>query len=145
VTDWELVRDLMNATIDACEAVEALRLSEQDRARSTGDAVTVSDVMISAWTYPENLRYAVIRARHDLQDDARYFPELARVLVSSAALCGELVGATRLDARTPTVMTRDGIRPAVRGMIDWYGSQMIPRLTHAAASPPPPTPSSQPS
>ena len=94
-TDWQLVRDLLAAAVDACEAADRLRLTEHDRALPTGSGANVWEVLTSAWTYPENVQYAVVRARHDLGEDAPYRPELGRPLVAVAAVCAELVGAPR--------------------------------------------------
>jgi hypothetical protein len=64
-TDWNLIRELMNSVIDACEKIEKLDLTtlELDTPLSTAPA-NVFDALQSSWTYPENVRYDVIRARH---------------------------------------------------------------------------------
>lgn len=137
-TDWALVRELMNTAIDACEAAERLQLSEGDRSLPTGtDRVVVWEVLTSAWTYPENLQYAVIRARHRLEDDVPYRLEFARVLRQVGAVCGELVGASRLDESVPAggrIGDTRSIRKMVKGLVTWYQEQMVPQLTQAAAS-----------
>ena len=132
-TDWSLVRELMNAAIDACEAAERLGLREADRGLRTSSGATVWDVMTSAWTYPENVRYAVIRARHDVGDDAPYRPELARPIVAAAAVCAELVGATKLDS-TPDPKTRSSetIRQEIEALTGWYRRHMVEQLGQAA-------------
>jgi len=59
-TDWALIRDMMRAAIDACERVEAAGYTENDRDASLsigGREVTVHDILVSAWTYPETVRY----------------------------------------------------------------------------------------
>jgi hypothetical protein len=132
-TDWKLIRDLTNAAIDACEATDRLALTEEDRALSTGPA-SVFDVMTSAWIYPEHVRYAIIRARHDLRDDAPYMPELARVLHHVAEACGELVGLTRIEeARVDGPVTHSSIRAEVERLTRWYRDVMVAQLAHAAA------------
>ena len=74
-TDWPLVRQLLSAAVDACEAAERLGLADEDRDLPTGvGPVAVADVLASAWTYAENVRYAVVRARHALGADARTSP-----------------------------------------------------------------------
>lgn len=133
-TDWALIREIMTAAIDACEASEHLGLSEEDRSLPTGtDGVVVWDVWTSAWTYPENLRYSVIRARHRLGDDAPYRPELARVLREVGAVCAELVGAKRLDAPLGADGRAGSIRTMVQGLPQWYGEQMVPQLSRVAS------------
>ncbi|KQW28979.1 hypothetical protein ASE36_10890 [Rhizobium sp. Root274] len=95
-TDWALVRQMMTAAIDFCEEVESVGYRETDRDATTvvhGQAVSVQDVLTSAWTYPEAMRYAIIRTRHAAADDLAYVPETARVLTSMAAACAELCGA----------------------------------------------------
>lgn len=67
-TDWNVVRNLMNAAIDACERIEASGYVEADRDAVidiAGQEVSVHDLLVSAWTYPEKLRYQIIRERHD--------------------------------------------------------------------------------
>ena len=95
-TDWALVRKMMNAAIDFCETVEASGYAEADRDATTvvnGQAVSVHDVLACAWTYPETMRYAIIRRRQEANDDLPYVPETARVLTAMAAACAELCGA----------------------------------------------------
>jgi hypothetical protein len=123
------------AAIDACEAAERLGLRPEDRARPTGSGASVSDVLTSAWTYPENVQYAVIRARHAVADDAPYRPELSRPLLAVAGVCAELVGTTRLDARSRSAAggAELSIRQQVEGLAAWYHDQMVPQLRAAAA------------
>lgn len=95
-TDWATVRRMMNAAIDFCEQVEAAGYRETDRDATSvvnGQAVSVQDVLASAWTYPETMRYAIIRKRHEADDDLAYVPETARVLTAMAEACAELFGA----------------------------------------------------
>lgn len=95
-TDWELVRAMMASAIDACERLEELELNEGDReavANVEGQQVSVFDILTSAWTYPETLRYQIIRQRHEMALDQAYVPEAARILVNVAQACAELVGS----------------------------------------------------
>jgi len=131
ITDWDLIRDVLAAAVDACEAAEELGLTELDRSRPTGgDGVSVFDVWVSAWTYPENLELEVLRARHDLGEDVPYVPEVARVLRHVGELCGSLVGATRLDALPDE--QHPSIRDSVTGLSNWYRETMTARLRVAA-------------
>ncbi|HEY0937174.1 MAG TPA: hypothetical protein VGD91_25980 [Trebonia sp.] len=138
-TDWQLVRDLLAAAVDACEAAERLGLADEDRGLPTGAGpVDVGDVLASAWTYPENVRYGVVRARHALGADAPFQPELARALREVGGLCAELVGAGAVTDATPP---RDGrsapsLRAEVEALAAWYRGQMVPQLTQAAAGRP---------
>jgi hypothetical protein len=131
-TDWELIRELMAATIDACEATERLGVRETDRPLLTGTGANVFDVMTSAWTYPENVRYAVVRARHELSDDAPYRPELARVLTEVGAVCAELVGAQRLDEASAN--RTKSVRQTVQALVRWYRDQMPVQLALAVGT-----------
>lgn len=91
-------------------------------------------MLTSAWTYPENVQYAVIRARHAAGDDATYRPELSRALVAVAGVCAELVGARELQAGPLAGAGRRGpsIRPQVEDLAAWYRDQMVPQLRRAA-------------
>ncbi|MBP2612373.1 hypothetical protein [Agrobacterium pusense] len=63
-TDWKSVRGMLNAPIDACERIEALQYAETDREAMIdigGQKVSVHDFLVTAWTYPEKLRYQIIR------------------------------------------------------------------------------------
>lgn len=126
-TDWNLIRDLMATVIDSCEQIEAAGYTEQDRHLTVdvaGQKVTVQDIMTSAWALPENLRYQIIRARHDKGADLPYVPEVARVMVKMAEACSELVGA-------------GDVKPAeaeVRSAIQWYRVHAVPLARRAIAN-----------
>ncbi len=112
-TNWKLIREVLNAAIDSCEQLELAGYAEEHRSRSlqVGDRqVSVQEFLTSAWTLPENVRYEVIRARHDRHLDLPYVPETARTLTAVAAACAELVGAGDM----PTAESH------MLGMIDWY-------------------------
>ena len=123
-TDWSLIREAINAAIDSCERLEQAGYTEAHRARTVdvnGHAVSVQEFLISAWTLPENARYALIRARHDSHRDLPYVPESARILNAVAAACSELVGAGELPAAEVTM----------RAMIDWYRQHFDPHMQQA--------------
>jgi hypothetical protein len=95
-TDWKLIRTMMESAMAACERFEALGLRESDRGaveRVDGQTVSVFDALTSAWTYPEMLRYQIIRQRHEAGADQPHVPETARILVNTAMACAELIGA----------------------------------------------------
>jgi hypothetical protein len=123
-TDWNRVRAMMAAAIDACEQVEALGYSEQTRDRLVdvaGQKVSAFDIVTSAWVYPEKIRYAIITDRHDKGAALPYVPETARILVNMAEACAELIGA-------------EGAAPAsdaIDRMTRWYGEHAIPHLERA--------------
>jgi hypothetical protein len=123
-TDWNLVREMMGAAIDSCEQFEACGYDETHRALTTtvgNVTVSVQDVMVSAYTYPELLRYQIIRERHDKKSNIPYVSENARIITAMAAACAELIGAA------PT-------RPAeaqIKTMVDWYSDIAVPHVRSA--------------
>ncbi|MDA7415215.1 hypothetical protein PGB34_02455 [Xenophilus arseniciresistens] len=122
-TDWNLVRSMMNAAIDACEALEMAGYDEPHRPLklSNGQA-TVYDLVVSAWTLPESMRYQIIRARHDAGTGAPYVQESARILVNMAQAAAELAGAP----------TPQPVAQPLQHMIEWYDKAM-PELRAAIA------------
>ncbi|HEV2570630.1 hypothetical protein [Methylocella sp. CPCC 101449] len=126
-TDWNLIRAMMGAAIDACERIEAAGYTENDRDAAIdigGQQVSVHDFLVSAWTLPENLRYQIIRERHDQAADLPYVPETARVLVATAQASAELIGAGEM---TPA---GDGIQKMIR----WFGDHAAPSIEQAVAA-----------
>jgi hypothetical protein len=123
-TDWQLIRDVLNAAIDSCEALERAGYSEQHRERTVtinGRQVSVQDFLVSAWTLPENARYTVIRERHEKGIDSPYVPEAARILMAVSAACAELVGAGKEPPGGTTM----------RGMANWYRNHFDPNVKRA--------------
>lgn len=126
-TDWNVVRDLMNAAINACERIEASGYVEADRDAVTdiaGQEVSVQDLLVSAWTYPENLRYQIIRERHDAGGDLPYVPETARILLAMSQAAAELVNAGDV---TPA-------EEKLRKMIIWFDSHLASGIEAATAN-----------
>jgi hypothetical protein len=122
----------MAAVIDSCEQIEAAGYTESDRELTvdvSGRTVSVQDFMMSAWTLPENLRYQIVRERHEKGLDLPYVPEAARVIVKMAEACSELIGAA------------EG-KPAdsdARLAIKWYREHAVPHVRKAITSARPPT------
>lgn len=126
-TDWKNVREAMNAAIDSCERLEQLGYTEQHRGRTVevnGQAVSAYEFLISAWSMPENVKYHIIRQRHDDKVDLPYFPETARILTSAVAACAEAIGA---DGSTSA-------NSSLQGMTRWYLDHFIPNIEKALAS-----------
>ncbi len=125
-TDWNLIREMIGAAIDACERIEAAGCSESDRDATVevgGQRVSVHDFLVSAWTLPENLRYQIIRERHAQAANLAYVPETARILVATAQASVELIGAGETS-------------PAgndIRKMIQWFGTHAAPGIEQAIA------------
>ena len=125
-TDWNLIREMMAAVIDSCEQIEAAGYTERDRDLTvdiSGQKVSVQEFMVSAWTLPENLRYRIIRDRHDTGVDLPYIPEVARVMVRMAEACSELVGAG--EAKPAEEQARSAIQ--------WYRAHAVPHIQRAIA------------
>ncbi|TXN06403.1 hypothetical protein FV219_09795 [Methylobacterium sp. WL122] len=123
-TDWSLIREMMSAAIDTCERIEACGYSENDRDASAvlaGQDVSVYEMLVSAWTYPENIRYKIIRSRHDNQNDLPYVPEAARILIAMAQASAELI-----DANVSATREAD-----VRRMIDWFQNKAALKVEEA--------------
>lgn len=125
-TDWDLIRSMMSAAIDTCERIEAAGYTEYDRDAAIevrGQRVSVHDVLVSAWTLPETIRYQVIRERHATGADLPYVPETARILLAMAQAGAELIGAA------DTAPAADDIRR----MIDWFEGHAAPGIERAIA------------
>lgn len=128
-TDWNLIREMMSAAIDTCERIEVCGYSENDRdatAVLAGQNVSVYEMLVSAWTYPENIRYQIIRSRHDNQNNLPYVPEAARILVAMSQAGAELIDANVSDATGADI----------RKMIDWFRNKAAPKIEEAISSKP---------
>jgi hypothetical protein len=123
-TDWNLIREMMSTAIDSCERIEQLGYSEYDRDTHVdvnGNPVSLHEFMVSAWTYPENLRYQIIRQRHDNDANAPYVQEATRIVTAMAAACGELINAA------DTAPAKEEIRQMLR----WYREHALPNIEQA--------------
>ena len=121
-TDWQLIRALMNSVIDACEAVENLNVTDEERTIPLAtNPANVWDTIQSSWIYPENVQYEIIRIRHERGNDKHYTPESARALVNAAKVCAELIGAGEAQA----------IQQPVQNLSQWYVAHMVPQVTNA--------------
>lgn len=126
-TDWDSIRAMLNAAVDACERIEALRYAEADREATIdigGQEVSVHDFLVSAWTYPEKLRYQIIRERHDTGDDLPYVPATARILLAMSQASIELVNAGEV---TPA-------KYDIQQMINWFEEDLVPGIERAIAT-----------
>jgi hypothetical protein len=126
-TDWNTIRGMMNAAIDACERIEASQYKEKDRDATVdvnGQLVSVQDLLVSAWTYPERLRYQIIRDRHDAKADVPYIPETARILLAMSQAAAELIDAGEVKPA----------KDAISKMIAWFEDHLSPNIEAAVAS-----------
>ena len=130
-TDWKAIRTLMNAAIDACEAVSGLGISDEERDavawRKDGVEVSVGDFLASGWTHPENVELELVRARHELDADAPYVDPLARTLVNVARACAQLVGA-RATMRRSTAGRGRSMADVAGELGRWYGRHYAAHL-----------------
>ena len=123
-TDWQQIREMMNTVIDSCEQIETAGFREEHRAATVdikGIDYSVQEFLISAWTLPENIRYQIIRERHEAGGDLPYVPEAARILVAMAQACAELVGAHDIAPA----------KKAIEGMNHWYKGYAVPHVMTA--------------
>lgn len=139
-TDWNLIRKLMNAAIDSCERVERLDISSQEQGATTEfngcGTVSIWDFLQSSWTYPENMRDVVVRARHQLKVDKQCTNELARALVQSSQVCAELIGMDQVDATVNGVdphskKTTTTVKSIIDNLADWYTGHFAPGVEKA--------------
>lgn len=140
-TDWQLIRKLINSTLDACEAIDRMDISDQERAVLMGGIAgeqgpTVWDGLQSAYIAPENLRYSVIRGRGRLDDVSPFIQPVSRILQQMGLLAAELVGAEQLQ--TP-LKGLDPYRPdnstaiavEVENLAQWYKTFLVPEIEQA--------------
>lgn len=123
-TNWTLIREAVNTAIDSCERLENLGYAEQHRILQVdvdGRPISVYSFLVSAWTLPENVRYEIVRTRHDENIDLRYVPETARILTAVTAACSELIGAGGSTAADEWA----------QGMIRWYRDHFDPHVERA--------------
>lgn len=126
-TDWNMIKKMMNAAINACESIEKTGYAEGDRDATInigGQDVSVHDMLVSAWTYPENLRYQIIHERHKTDADLTYVPETARILLAMSQAASELVnGGDTAPAQNQ-----------LQEMIIWFDSHLAPSIENAIAT-----------
>ena len=144
-TDWQLVRDTIIATIDACEKLESLAVTDEEkgdpRAR-VGDyenGVAVGDFLTRFWNYPEGSQRDIVRLRAKLgAGDQKYCTEFSRALINTARACAEIVGvsAEDLDREVEGFEVHCGsagksMRSQLTGIGSIYGKWMVPSVTTA--------------
>jgi hypothetical protein len=93
---WDLIRQVMSRTIDACEAVDELDIDlfagEYEARSDFQDDVCVGDFLSRFWQYPEGCQRDIIRIRARLGYDQKHLPEIARALIAAACACAEAIG-----------------------------------------------------
>ena len=144
-TDWDLIRDTLHATIDACEQLEALDVKDCEsgdhRARS-GDyetGVSVGDFFHRFYTYPEDAACEVLRLRGKLDvEDRATRREFGRALIAVARACAEIIGVSPEDLRREAEgfephchSAGASIRSQLEGISRIYRDWMVPEITSA--------------
>lgn len=84
----------------------------------------IHDFLVTAWTYPEKLRYQIIRERHDTGVDLPYVPEAARILLAMSQAVSELV-----DAGEVTPAKQD-----IQQIIKWFDEDLARGIDSAVAT-----------
>ena len=135
-SNWKLIRELMNAALDACEVAESLEIKDNEwgaTAKIDQQDVSAWDFLQSSWRYPESLKNCIVRARHGVGQDARYVDEVQRTLVAVGMLGAELVGlqkssekVTGIDPYQP--QEAKSAEELIQGLIGFYRQHMIPNL-----------------
>ena len=140
-TDWNQIRSLLGAAIDACETYENLEPREEDREieLSVGGA-KLYELVTSAYSFAENTRYNIIRARHRGGFDNPYVPEAARIFMAVAQAASELIGAApnmttgRSSQTLQEKESRQELKQQVDAMITWYRDFFSVELRRALAT-----------
>ena len=144
-TDWQLIREVLNATIDACEELETLDLSAAEKGDHRAglgdyeDGVAVGDFLTRFWQYPEGVQRDIVRIRARLDDnDQKHYSEYARALINTAMACAEAIGLSRdelrreiagFDPHCPSAGT--SVASQLTGIGDIYRKWMVPGITKA--------------
>lgn len=94
-TNWNLLREVMNSTIDACEAVEKsnpdLFAGEYGARSDFQEDVCVGDFLNRFWEYPEGAARDIVKLRSNLGAHQKHPPEIARAFVNTAVACAEAI------------------------------------------------------
>lgn len=103
-TDWQMIRETLNATVDACEKLEALDVTATEkgdhraRAGDYEDGVAVGDFFTRFWQYPEGAQRDIVRIRSQLGvGDLKHTTELGRAIIHTAMACAEAIGLSEDD------------------------------------------------
>jgi hypothetical protein len=103
-TNWNLIRKVMNEVVDACEAMDALDITSEEKCNPDilwGDfdsGVAVGDFLNRFQAYPEGSQGDIARLRSELGiEDKKVCPELGRALMNTAAACSEVIGVSDVE------------------------------------------------
>ncbi len=128
-TNWNKIREIVNTVIDTCEQVEHLSEDENKRSKilNTDKKITVSDLLTSLHTYPENLSYSIIRSRHDLQQSKAYTSDTAHALINTAKLCSELLEFDNYDSPVSLDNRDTSVNNQIDAFLAWH-KEHVPAL-----------------
>jgi hypothetical protein len=144
-TNWQLIRDTLNATIDACEKLEPLNVTDAEkgdpRAR-VGDyeqGVSIGDFFNRFWNYPEDAQRDILGVRYKLgTKDRKYHSEFARALINTARACAEIIGVSPEDLNREIEGfephcgdTGKSMRAQLTDIGKIYSGWMVPSITKA--------------
>lgn len=95
-TNWQLIREVLNGTIDACAKIEKLHpdlaKGEYEARPDFQDDVSVGDFLNRFQRYPEGSQRDIVRLRSRLGCDQKHLTEIARALINTAGACAEIIG-----------------------------------------------------
>ena len=95
-TDWGLIREVMNGTLDACEKLEDLApdgsKGEYAVSPESFPQETVGGFLGRFVMYPERTQREILRLRARLGDEQPVLSQLGRSLVYTAMACAETIG-----------------------------------------------------
>ena len=133
MTDWELIRKLVNSAIDTCEGIEKTGVNETHRSVIVNGPVSINDFLISSWVAPENLCRKVVCKSHELGVAKPYTDELARTISSIGNLCSELVKLEKIEQKLDNVsgQQEESIKEEVEALCKWYENYCSPSIATA--------------
>jgi len=103
-TNWKLIREVMNETINACEAMDVLEITKAEKDNPEirwGDfetGVAVGDFLNRFQAYPEGSQRNITHICSKLNiEKQKYNEELAKALLNTAKACVEIIGIPKED------------------------------------------------
>jgi len=135
MTDWSLIRNLVNTAIDTCENIEKMGVNENHRSIAIDGKASIHEFLISSWVAPENLTRKVICKSHELGNSKPYTDELSRTMLSIGALCSELVKLEGIDQKVSIdAAPNQSIKEEVEALCYWYNNFCVPSIQEAMES-----------
>lgn len=135
MTDWTLIRKLVNTAIDTCEQIEASGVDEMHRNMVINEPVTMNDFLISSWVAPENLSRKIIGKSYEKGHAKPYCDELSRTMLSIGRLCSELVKLENIELKSAKDETdSQSIKEDVDALCHWYTNFCLPNIKKAMTS-----------